>query len=89
MGNVFYRSTFHDREGQLAVELKAERKSTYYIKPGGKVLAPIVLQQTGWLASILVFGPKGLILGSSMALIPTKMIHDFLKGKFTDYVIMW
>ena len=52
------------------------------------MLAPIVLQQIGWLASILVFGPKGLVLGSSMALIPTKMIDDFLEGKSIDYIIM-
>ena len=52
------------------------------------MLAPIDLQQTEYLASILVFGPKGLILGSSMALIPNEMIHDFLKGKSIDYIIM-
>ena len=52
------------------------------------MLAPIVLQQAGWLAFILMFGPKGLILGLSMALTPTEMIHDFLEGKSTDYIVM-
>ena len=79
-GKVLYRSTFHNRG------LSQHQNSRWR---GKQVLAPIVLQQTGWLASILVFGPKGLVLGSSTAPIPTKMIHDFLKGKFTDYVIMW
>jgi hypothetical protein len=45
---------------------------------GGKqVLAPTVLQQTGYLASRLLFGPKGLVLRPSMALIPIVMIPIF------------
>ena len=52
------------------------------------MVAPIVLQQTGWLASVLVFGPKDLVLGSSMALIPTETIHDFLERKSTYYIII-
>jgi hypothetical protein len=40
------------------------------------VLAPIILPQTGCLASKLVFGPNGLVLGSSMDLIPTEMGHE-------------
>ena len=40
---------------------------------GGKqVLASITLQKIGCLATKLVFGTKGLVLGSSMALIPTE-----------------
>ena len=40
---------------------------------GGKqVLASITLQKIEYLASKLVFGTKGLVLGSSMALIPTE-----------------
>jgi hypothetical protein len=41
------------------------------------VLAPIILPQTGCLASKLVFGSNGLVLGSSMALIPTETISIF------------
>ena len=50
----------------LAAEFKAEK--------GKQVLATITLLQTGWLAITLVFGPKGLVLRSSQALIPTVMI---------------
>ena len=40
---------------------------------GGKqVLAFITLQKIEYLASKLVFGTNGLVLGSSMALIPTE-----------------
>ena len=53
---------------------------------GGKqVLAPIVLQQTGWSASIIVFGPKGLVLESSMDLIPTETILIFYEGNIYRY----
>ena len=45
------------------------------------MLATITLQQTGWLAIILVFGPKGLVLRSSMALIPTETSSIFLEWK--------
>ena len=72
--------------GKLSI---AGRLDSIKTQGGGKqVLAPIVLQQTRCLASILVFGPKSLVLGSSMALITTKTIHDFLEGKFTDYIKM-
>ena len=45
------------------------------------MLSTITLQQTGWLAIILVFGPKGLVLRSSMALIPTETSSIFHEGK--------
>jgi hypothetical protein len=55
------------------------------MRGGNQVLAPIILPQIGCLASKLVFGPNGLVLGSSMALIPTEMISIFLEGKIHRY----
>jgi len=79
MGNVFYKSTFHNRGFRLAVELKAGRETS---------VSTYSSTIEGCLASILVFGPKGLVLGLSMALIPTETIHDFLEGKSTYYNIL-
>ena len=45
------------------------------------MLATITQQQTGWLAIILVFGPKGLVLRLGMALIPTETSSIFREGK--------
>ena len=67
------RSTFQKREGQLASEFKAEM--------GNQVLVAMTPLQIECLASKLVFGTKGLVLWSSMALIPTETSSIFLEGK--------
>jgi len=60
-----------DSSGQL---YETGRSVSSRIQGGGgkQVLAFITLQKIECLASNLVFGPKGLVLGSSMALIPTE-----------------
>ena len=60
-----------DSNGQL---YETGRSVSSRTQGGGRkqVLASITLQKIECLASKLVFGPKGLVLGSSMALIPTE-----------------
>ena len=54
---------FSKQGGQLAAKFKAE---------GEQALASITLQKIECLASKLVFATNGLVLGLSMALIPTE-----------------
>ena len=66
-------ANFLDRDGQLVVEFK--------VKTGNQVLVAMSPLQIECLASKLVFGTKGLILRSSMALIPTETSSIFCEGK--------
>ena len=78
-GECFSTGQLSTTGGQLALELKAGRDTSVstYRSTTNRIF--------GFYTSV---GPKGLILGSSMALIPNEMIHDFLKGKSIDYIIM-
>ena len=60
-------------DSQLVVEFK--------VKTGNQVLVTMTPLQIECLASTLVFGTKGLVLRSSMALIPTETSSIFLEGK--------
>ena len=80
-----YRSNVGEKSGILPKVnfLEKGRSVSFRIQgiEGKQVLSTITLQQTGWLAIILVFGPKGLILRSSMALIPTETTPISHEGK--------
>jgi len=60
-------------DSQLVVEFK--------VKTGNQVLVAMTPLQIECLASTLVFGTKGLVLRSSMALIPTETSSIFHEGK--------
>jgi hypothetical protein len=73
-----------DPNGQL-YETGRSVSSRIQGEGGKQVLASITLQKIECLASKLVFGPKGLVLGSSMALIPTETTQIFpQREKSTD-----
>ena len=74
---ISWWSTFQFRDSQLVVELM--------IETGNQVLVAMTPLQIECLASTLVFGTKGLVLRSSMALIPTETISIFLEGKIHRY----
>jgi len=61
-----------DSNGQL-YETGRSISSRVQGRGGKQVLAFITLQKIAGLASKLVFGTNGLILGSSMALIPSEL----------------
>jgi hypothetical protein len=52
---------------------------------GNKCLYPKFYSRQDVLASKLVFGSMGLVLGSSMALIPPETTSIFLEGKIHRY----
>jgi hypothetical protein len=84
-----YRSSVDGKtgEGSMGHLSKIGRSVSTRIQGGGrsKCLASRVLHQTECLASKLVFGSTGLILGSSMAPIPIETISIFLEGKIHRY----